>query len=129
MPYLSFSENKSLNINNEHDLQKSVVEYLRKTDILFASNCNGFLDTPNKRILAFEEGMQNGHPDLIIYTPNKQYNGMAIELKSPLGVGKLQKNQSEWLQKLEVECKYFCICSNDYTIIIECILKYILSIL
>ena len=129
MPYVSFSDDKCMTLLTEHDLQKQIVIYLRDTDILFASNCNGFLDSSAKRLKAWHEGMSAGHPDLLIYTPNDSYNGFAIEFKTPKGDGKLDNKQSDWLQKLEVECKYFTLCSNDYTIIIETIIKYIHNIL
>jgi hypothetical protein len=129
MPFIDFSENKTIHLKNEHDLQTQVVEYLRSTDLTFAANLNGFLDTPEKRIRGWQEGMSAGHPDLLIYTPNNTYNGMAIEFKNVNGQGILAKKQADWLQKLEGDCKYFCICSNDYTVILECIIKYLLNVL
>lgn len=129
MPFIDFSENKTMNLIDEHSLQTAIVAYLRDSDLVFASNMNGFLDSPEKRIRGWKEGMQSGHPDLLIYTPNNAYNGMAIEFKSLCGTGKLVKKQANWLQKLELDCGYFCLCSNDYTAILECIIKYTNDIL
>jgi hypothetical protein len=129
MPFISFSENKYMSIQNEHQLQCEVVSYLKDTDLLFAASMNGYLDSPEKRIKAYQEGCGAGIPDLIIYTPNSTYSGLAIECKSPTGLGKLDKKQSEWLQKLETESNFFTLCSNDYTMIIEVLIKYINNIL
>ena len=129
MPFIDYGENKTVSLKNEHDLQSEVVSYLRETDLTFCANMNGYLDTATKRIRSWQEGMSAGHPDLIIYTPNNTYNGMAIEFKSPTGQGVLSKKQNDWLDKLEKDCKYFCICSNDYAVIIECIVKFTLDAL
>ena len=129
MPFIDYGENKTVSLKNEHDLQSEVVSYLRQTDLTFAASLNGYLDTPSKRIRSWQEGMSAGHPDLVIYTPNKTYNGLAIEFKSPTGQGELSKTQNDWLDKLEKDCKYFCICSNDFAVILEVIVKYIYDLL
>jgi hypothetical protein len=129
MVFIDFNDNKTFKLTNEHELQCAVVDYLRTTDLVFASNCNGFLDTSQKRLTAYSEGMSSGHPDLIIYTPNNLYNMFCIEFKTPCGQGEISPKQSKWLSKLETECKAFCICSNDYTLILECIIKYIHNII
>jgi hypothetical protein len=129
MVFIDINKNKTMTLRTEHDLQSAIVDYLRETDLTFASSLNGFLDTPTKRLTAWQEGMGAGHPDLLIYTPNDTYNGMAIEFKTPLGCSKLAPKQSDWLEKLEGDCKYFCLCSNDYAVILECIIKYMLNAL
>jgi hypothetical protein len=126
---MNISQNNTYKITNESDLQIDIVNYLRETDLLFCASLGGYLDSPGKRIRSWKDGYVRGQPDLIIYTPSGKYNGMAIELKTPLGLGKISKDQTEWLDKLEIESKYFCLCSNDYTEVLECIIKYIHGIL
>ena len=131
MVYMNISDNKKYTLNYEADLQAIIVDYLRQTDLLFCASLGGYLDTPSKRIGAWADGYQKGAPDLIIYTPSAdgKYKGMAIELKRPDGSGKISKEQVSWLDRLEIECGYFCLASNDLVLIIEVLTKYIHGIL
>ena len=43
-------------------------------------------------------GSKAGMPDLMIFTPNKYYSGLAIELK--VGYNKPSENQKKWLADL-----------------------------
>ena len=131
MVYMNISDNKKYTLNYEADLQAIIVDYLRQTDLLFCASLGGYLDTPSKRIGAWADGYQKGQPDLIIYTPSAdgKYKGMAIELKRPDGSGKISKEQVSWLDRLEIECGYFCLASNDLVLIIEVLTKYIHCIL
>lgn len=52
------------------------------------------LGTTDQRIEAIQRGYQKGTPDIIILNPNRDYNGFAIELKTPNGNGVLSENQS-----------------------------------
>ena len=76
------------------------------------------LNTDEKRIKACMMGYTNGTPNLIIYSKNKQFNGFAIELKSPTGFGVISKVQDGFLKKLKKQ-NYLCIVSNDYTEIVR----------
>jgi hypothetical protein len=126
MPHLSPIDTRHIiNITTEKQLQEEVVKYLRQTDLLFCSSLGGFLDTDQRRIEAVKAGYNAGIPDIIIFTPcTPDYRGLAIELKAPSGFGAIKKNQLDWLSKLEVESEYFTMCSNNYTEIIEVIIKY-----
>ena len=131
MPFLNINENKKYNLNFERDLQAIIVDYLRQTDLLFCASLGGYLDSPTKRIKSWIEGYNKGKPDLIIYTPSAdgKYKGLALEIKRPDGTGKLSKEQVSWLDRLEIECGYFCVASNDLVLIIEVLTKYIHGIL
>jgi len=131
MVYINIAENKKYDLNYEHNLQAIVVDYLRETDLLFCASLGGYLDTPSKRIRSNVEGYQKGQPDLIIYTPSAdgKYKGLALELKRPDGTGSISKEQVSWLDRLEIECGYFCLASNDLVLIIEVLTKYIHGIL
>ena len=128
---IDINENKKYDLNYEHDLQAIVVDYLRQTDLLFCASLGGYLDTPAKRIKSWVEGYQKGISDIIIYTPSAdgKYKGLALELKRPDGTGKISKEQVSWLDRLEIECGYFCLSSNDLVLIIEVLVKYTNGIL
>jgi hypothetical protein len=129
MVYIDIDSKHILHIKSEADLQKAVVKYLRETDLAYCSTLGECLDTTVSRIEAVKRGYKCGIPDLIIYTPNNCYNGLAIEFKAATGFGNLKKNQLDWLNQLEKDCNYFVIASNDYTTIIETIIKYIHDLL
>jgi hypothetical protein len=131
MVHIDINENKKYDLNYEHELQAIVVDYLRQTDLLFCASLGGYLDSPAKRIKSYVEGYQKGISDLIIYSPSGdgKYKGLALELKRPIGTGKISKEQVQWLERLEIECDYFCLASNDLVVIIEVLVKYIHGIL
>jgi hypothetical protein len=130
MVYTNISKHEILDIKNEHDLQVHVVQYLKETDLNFTCTLGGYLDDDYQRINATKEGYKKGVCDLIIFSPNKNYKGLGIELKTPsYGNGKVSKAQIEFLDKLEIESGYFCFISNNYTEIIEVIIKYIHNVL
>ena len=128
--YINIQHRHIYDLTSEENLQKEVVRYLRTTDLLFS--CQGLeqmLDTDNKRVNAKKLGYKNGMPDIIIYTPNKTYNGMGIELKNPNGFGDMGKAQVEVLNQLEKDSNYFSIASNDFAKIVEIVTKYIHDVL
>ena len=131
MVHIDINENKKYDLNFEHDLQAIVVDYLRKTDLLFCASLGGYLDSPGKRIKSYVEGYVRGISDLIIYTPSAdgKYKGLALELKRPDGTGKISTEQVSSLDRLEIECGYFCLASNDLILIIEVLVKYIHGVL
>jgi hypothetical protein len=131
MVHIDINENKKYDLNYETELQAIVVDYLRQTDLLFCASLGGYLDSPAKRIKSHIEGYQKGISDLIIYSPSAdgKYKGLALELKRPIGSGKISKEQVQWLERLEIECGYFCLASNDLVVIIEILVKYIHGIL
>ena len=114
-----------ININSEEELQRQVVKYLNKTELLFTCTLGGYLDTEKARIDSRKDGYRKGVPDLMIYSPCSEYKGFAIEFKSPLGNGKISREQERWLSNLEVKCGWFVMCSNNYDEILECLFKYI----
>ncbi len=75
-------------------------------------------------------GYTPGTPDILIFTPCNLYTGCCIELKTPYkGAGIVSKQQNDFMNKLEVESNVFCLISNDYTEIIEFLVKYIHGII
>ena len=127
--YINIDTKQILNINNESDLQQSVVKYLRKADLLFIVNQGEFLDTIHKRVEATKLGYTKGSVDLMILTPCGGYSGLAFEFKSPTGFGNIMKEQRGFMEILEHECNYLCVFSNDYAEIIEIVIKYVNDLL
>ena len=124
MLYIDIDDNSCLSIQNERDLHRAVVKFLKSTDLLY--NCSNpiDLDTDEKRIEASLKGYTAGSCDLIIYNKNDTYGGLAIEFKSPTGRGVLSKTQMEFCETICGDCNYFVLVSNCYTTIIEAIIKY-----
>ena len=52
-----------------------------------------------------------------------QYNGFAIELKTPKGDGQLSKKQTDYLEQLE-NLRYKTLVSNNYDVIVIELTKY-----
>lgn len=84
----------------EDSLQKQVARYL---DLIGVTWCH----VANERKTSFQagkrlkdKGVKSGVPDCVIFTPNKIYNGLALELK--IKPNKPTKNQLEWLSKLSL---------------------------
>jgi len=127
--YIDITSNNVLSITNEKELHNAVVNYLKLTDLMFSCPLPIDLNTDNLRIEAVKNGYLCGMPDILIYTPNNKYNGMCLELKNPRGTGNLNKKQYDVLNNFDIECKYFCLVSNDYATIIECLVKYLYDIL
>lgn len=115
-------------INNESVLQQQIVNYLKETDLLFTIAGDN-LATSQGRVDSLKHGYTCGTPDLLILTPCSGFNGLAIEIKTPKGLGSIQKNQLEFLEKISKECNYFSLVSNNLFEILEVIIKYYSGIL
>ena len=79
--------------------------------------------TPEKRVACFRKGYTSGQPDLLILNGHKQYRGLAIELKTPKGNGRLSDNQQDYLANLQI-AGWKTIISNDYDEIVTELIKY-----
>jgi hypothetical protein len=99
-------------LGKEDKLQNRVMRYLefKYPKALFTHVAN-----EGKRS-AFEQyklkylGTKPGVPDVMIFTPNKHFNGLAIELKA--GYNKPTENQKKWLIWLE-NAKWKALWSNN----------------
>ena len=106
---------------NERNLHEKVVDYIRKyyCDVLFNASLGELQDTSEKRKTAFKMGYSAGMVDLMIYEHSKDFNGLAIEFKSPNGLGVVSEKQENMKNRLE-ERGYKYILSDNYDdIIIE----------
>ena len=96
-------------MKTESDLHKAVVKYIRNNLPKFIILIPGLGEFQRNEILkrsAFQKGYRPGSPDLIILTPNGEYNGLAIEFKNPNKKLGLRDNQKEFLNDLETHSKY-----------------------
>ena len=60
-----------------------------------------------------QEGYKGGHPNILILSLHKIHNGMALEPKTPTGLGVLPTKQSPYLDTLKNNTNY-TIVSGDY---------------
>ena len=126
MVFVDYDQNHLLTLTNEESLQVACVRYLRKTDLLYTSTgLAECLNSDEKRVKSYQLGFQKGMPDLIIFTPNKSYNMLIIELKTPWGNGELSTDQCKVLEQFETESKAFCCVINSVEVFVEILQKYI----
>jgi len=126
MVFVDYDQNHLLTLTNEESLQVACVRYLRKTDLLYTSTgLAECLNSDEKRVKSYQLGFQKGMPDLIIFTPNKSYNMLIIELKTPWGNGELSTDQCKVLEQFEKESKAFCCVINTLEVFVEIVQKYI----
>lgn len=98
--------------HHEHHEQVILVQWLRRTGILFAAIPNGARTSLSvaKRLKA--EGLSAGMPDLLIFDvpEGKTFIGVAIELKRADGKGRASPEQMEWLAQLSARgwCALVC---------------------
>jgi prophage antirepressor-like protein len=114
---------------NESDLHHKIVQFLRRfyPQALLVAGLGELQDTNGKRLDAWRKGYTAGQPDLIICNAHSKYNGMAIELKNPKGIGKLSEKQDKCLEQFEI-AKYKTLVSGEYDVILLEIIEYMRNI-
>jgi hypothetical protein len=119
-------ENTIIQINDETDLHKKVIQFIRKyaPDAVIIPGLGEYQFNSTIRTNCYEKGYIGGQPDILIINAHRYYQGLAIELKTPTGKGVLSMKQLEYLKKLELS-GYKCLISNDYDEIIVELVKYI----
>ena len=111
-------------IENELDLHKKVIDYIRRFhNLIIVVGLGENQDTKQKRIESWQKGYQKGQPDLIVQNCHKDYNGLCIELKTPKGTGELSEAQKETLQRYEQQ-GYLTLVSHDYDEIVDALKEY-----
>lgn len=87
-------------LGKEDVLQNRVMRYLelKYPKALFTHVANEGKRSPFEQYKMKYLGTKPGIPDLMIFTPNKKFNGLAIELKA--GYNKPTENQKKWLEWL-----------------------------
>ena len=87
-------------LGKEDQMQNQVMNYLKYNypKALFTHISNEGKRSPFERYKMKFLGSKAGVPDVMIFTPNESYNGLAIELK--VGYNKPSENQKKWLEDL-----------------------------
>ena len=97
-----------INKNNEKELHYKVVDYIRhyiKEPIMIPGLGEHQINS-GIRTDAYLKGYGSGQPDLILLNYHTQYKGLAIELKTPTGLGIISKNQTNYINTLENNGNY-----------------------
>ena len=111
-------------IENELDLHKKVIDYIRRFhNLILVAGLGENQDTQQKRIQSWQKGYQKGQPDIIVQNSHKNYNGFCLELKTPKGTGELSEAQKETLRRYEQE-GYLTLVSHDYDEIVDALKEY-----
>lgn len=110
-------------LTGEDKLQHAVILYLQMQypKALWTHTPNEGRRTPFERYKLKYLGAKSGVPDLMIFTPNDHYNGLAIELK--YNKNKPTANQKKWLDDLN-QNNWKAVWLNDYEQCINLIDKY-----
>ena len=72
----------------------------QKADILFCSTQGGMRMRIGQARKMVQGGYRKGIPDLLIYTPNQGFCGLALELKTKKG--RPSPEQLEWVERLRL---------------------------
>jgi len=118
-------ENNEFQINNETDLHKKVIQFIRKykSDAIIIPGLGEYQFNTVIRNNCYDKGYTGGQPDILIVNSHRYYQGLAIEFKTPTGKGILSMKQYDYMNKLEVS-GYKCIISNSYDDIIVELMRY-----
>lgn len=104
-------------------MQNAVMNYLAYNypGTLYTHPANEGKRSPFERFKFKYLGAKAGIPDLLIFTPNANRSGLAIELK--VGYNKPTPMQKEWLKRLQ-DANWAAFWSNDYEEVCGIIDKY-----
>ena len=118
-------EDTSIQILDENDLHKKVVEFIRRfvPHAIIVPGLGEYQITSSIRSSCYDKGYLGGQPDIMIINSHRYFQGLALEFKTPTGKGRVSSNQRTYLNKLE-QVGYKCIISNDYDEIVVELMKY-----
>lgn len=83
----------------EDDFQISIANYLDSLNLLWCHVTNESNVPVYYRAKLAKKGLKKGVPDILIFEPNKKFNGLAIELKA--NYNKPSEEQTQWLYNLK----------------------------
>lgn len=111
---------------SEADLQRACVQYLEwhpKKPLFFHCPNGGHRNKIEAAKLK-AQGVKSGVPDLMIIEPTNFLSGLAVELKAK--GGRLQKEQLEWLEKLDERGYQVAVCYtfDSFKTILDIYLEY-----
>ena len=102
----------------EHRIQCSIVDWfyyaypqyriksIARATLLFAVPNGGHRNIQTARSLK-AEGVTSGVSDLLLLVPKREYHGLCVEVKTP--VGRQSENQKNWQRIIEAQGYKYCI--------------------
>ena len=110
-------------LKGEDQLQRAVMNYIEMQypGTIYTHPMNEGKRTPFEQYKMKYLGAKPGIPDLLIFTPNANRGGLAIELKYKYN--KPTPNQKKWLKWLE-NCNWAVDWHNNFDLCVETIDKY-----
>ena len=111
---------------NENDLHRKTVDFLRKyyPEVVLVPGLGEFQDTNERRLEGYWKGYKSGQPDLLVCARSGGFVGLALELKTPLGVGTTSDTQTEFLSRLEA-AGWKTLVSSSYDEILVTLMDYL----
>jgi hypothetical protein len=105
-PYLKY-------LGPEDKLHRAVLEYvtLQYPEAIITHPANEGKRGKFEQFKLKYLGVKRGVPDILIFTPSKQYNGLAIELK--VNYNKPTAHQVQWIDDLN-NCKWYATWTNTF---------------
>ena len=116
---------QQIKLLSETDLHYKVIDCIRPQfpEFHVIPGLGEMQTTTRQRSDGWKKGYVGGQPDLLILNRTTQYNGFAIELKTPKGDGQLSNKQTDYLEQLE-NLRYKTLVSNNYDVIVIELTKY-----
>jgi hypothetical protein len=99
--YKKSTSRRKVSPESEANQQELVIKYLRLAypDALYCASAGGMRTSYLQAIKMKRTGYVKGFPDLFIYEPRNEYNGLAIEMKKEKG-GVASPEQKRWQEQL-----------------------------
>ena len=115
---ISWNEVYEKAAGREDALHYRVVKYIRATypDAETIAGLGEHQTTDHQRMDSRLKGYVGGQPDIMVLRglPNGNQDVFAIELKNPSGTGELNKKQTEYHERLLLNCHVKTVVSNKY---------------
>ena len=116
---------QQIKLLNETDLHYKVMDCIRTQfpEFHVIPGLGEMQTTTQQRSDGWKKGYVGGQPDLLILNRTTQFDGFAIELKTPKGDGQISNKQVDYLEQLE-SLRYKTLVSNNYDVIVIELTKY-----
>jgi hypothetical protein len=90
-----------MNLTNEDQLHRKVIDFIKIyfPEAIIVSGCVS-QTTDQLRLNSYMKGYIAGQPDILILNDHPFCRGLAIELTSPTGKGKVSTKQVDYMKKL-----------------------------
>jgi hypothetical protein len=120
--YKKSSVKRKTTPESEANQQEIVIKYLRLAypNLLYCASAGGMRTSYLQAIKMKRTGYVKGFPDLFIYEPRNEYNGLAIEMKKEKG-GVASPEQKRWQDQLRNRgyASYICKGSEEAIKVID----------